>query len=234
MELQFHGKSSLSDTLRVDGDDFTAPASHQEDPVQTLKENLQELHYSSLKDTVFVSSSVTGWSGHVEQNQVGSLRLVDHHLVQLHSRVSYDHVGVALAVAVALREQLLLGPGHVNPVEPAFRLVVYRGSGRVASASASETSAPSLESSHSVQSQVVEEHLEIFLHLDAVVIHLGHAVLVGGETVHILSHKQGMMGCRGLPHRLWIGLWVIGLPPGAGPGHQDGVVLHPPSPADWM
>lgn len=30
--------------LRVDGDDFTATASHQQDPVQTLKENLQELH----------------------------------------------------------------------------------------------------------------------------------------------------------------------------------------------
>lgn len=30
--------------LRIDGDDFTATASHQEDPVQTLEENLQELH----------------------------------------------------------------------------------------------------------------------------------------------------------------------------------------------
>lgn len=30
--------------LRIDGDDFTATAPHQEDPVQTLEENLQELH----------------------------------------------------------------------------------------------------------------------------------------------------------------------------------------------
>lgn len=30
--------------LRVNCDDFTATASHQEDPVQTLHENLQELH----------------------------------------------------------------------------------------------------------------------------------------------------------------------------------------------
>ena len=30
--------------LGVDGDDFTATASHQEDPVQTLEENFQELH----------------------------------------------------------------------------------------------------------------------------------------------------------------------------------------------
>lgn len=30
--------------LRVDSNDFTATASHQEDPVQTLEENLQELH----------------------------------------------------------------------------------------------------------------------------------------------------------------------------------------------
>lgn len=31
-------------SLRVNGDNFTATASHQEDPVQTLHENLQELH----------------------------------------------------------------------------------------------------------------------------------------------------------------------------------------------
>lgn len=39
------------------------------------------------QDTVFVSSSVPRWSRHVEQNQVSSLGLVDHHLVQLHRRV---------------------------------------------------------------------------------------------------------------------------------------------------
>lgn len=148
--------------LRVDSNDFTATASHQEDPVQTLEENLQELHVwdssqgrhiqrlkqiavthhvcphhppfycsclsqwafhysyihiknplfsvgssqqdsfshchltgsynanmasSCFKDTVFIPSSVPRWSGHVEQNQVSSLRLVDHHLVQLDSCV---------------------------------------------------------------------------------------------------------------------------------------------------
>lgn len=40
-----------------------------------------------MKDTVFISSSVLGWSRHVEQDQVSSLRLVDHHLVQLDSCV---------------------------------------------------------------------------------------------------------------------------------------------------
>lgn len=31
-------------SLRVNGDNFTATTSHQQDPVQTLHENLQELH----------------------------------------------------------------------------------------------------------------------------------------------------------------------------------------------
>lgn len=53
--------------LRVDGDDFTATASHQEGPVQTLEKNLQELH------VVFISSSVPWRSRHVEQNQMSSL-----------------------------------------------------------------------------------------------------------------------------------------------------------------
>lgn len=53
--------------LRVDGDDFTSTASHQKDPVQALEENFKELH------VVLVSSSVLGWSWHVEQNQVSSL-----------------------------------------------------------------------------------------------------------------------------------------------------------------
>lgn len=34
----------LGGFLGVDGDDFTATASNQEDPIQTLEENLQELH----------------------------------------------------------------------------------------------------------------------------------------------------------------------------------------------
>lgn len=46
--------------LRVDSDDFTATSSHQEDSVETLEENLQELH------VVLVSSSVPRRSGHVE------------------------------------------------------------------------------------------------------------------------------------------------------------------------
>lgn len=33
---------------------------------------------------------------------------------------------------------------------------------------------------------------------------LPQAVLISGETVHILGHKQGLMGCCGLPHRLWM------------------------------
>lgn len=41
--------------------------------------------------------------------------------------VAHGHVGVALAVAVALSEQLVLGPGHVDPVRPGVGLVVYGG-----------------------------------------------------------------------------------------------------------
>lgn len=42
-------------------------------------------------------------------------------------QVAHGHVGVALAVAVALQEQLVLGPGHVNAVGPDFGLVIYSG-----------------------------------------------------------------------------------------------------------
>lgn len=45
-----------------------------------------------LKDTVLISSSVPRWPGHVEQNQVGALRLVDHHLIQLDSRVHATNI----------------------------------------------------------------------------------------------------------------------------------------------
>lgn len=38
------GVRSLKFILRIDGDDFTAAASHQKDPVQTFQKNLQELH----------------------------------------------------------------------------------------------------------------------------------------------------------------------------------------------
>lgn len=45
-------------------------------------------------------------------------------------QVPHGHVGVALAVAVALCEELVLGPGHVNPLRTRFRLVVDGGVGR--------------------------------------------------------------------------------------------------------
>lgn len=35
---------SFFPSLRINGNDFTAPASDQEDPVQTLHEDFQELH----------------------------------------------------------------------------------------------------------------------------------------------------------------------------------------------
>lgn len=44
-------------------------------------------------------------------------------------QVPHSHVGVALAVAVALGEEFVLGPGHVNPVRTSFRLVIYGGVG---------------------------------------------------------------------------------------------------------
>lgn len=125
-------KLELFPSLRINGNDFTAPASDQEHPVQTLHEDLEELHIwrpsqgaehkttsgnntsasllltvklsslcpwvfnnkqitvtecSGFKDTVFVSSSVLRWSRHVEQDQLGPLWLVHHHLIQLYSRV---------------------------------------------------------------------------------------------------------------------------------------------------
>lgn len=45
-------------------------------------------------------------------------------------QVPHGHVGVALAVAIALCEELVLGPGHVNPLRTGFRLVVDGGVGR--------------------------------------------------------------------------------------------------------
>lgn len=36
--------SGVFPSLGVDGDDFSATSSHQEDAVETLQENLQELH----------------------------------------------------------------------------------------------------------------------------------------------------------------------------------------------
>lgn len=56
-----------NERLRVDSDDLAAAPADQEDPVETLKQNLQELH------VVLVARSVLGRSRHVEQDQVGSL-----------------------------------------------------------------------------------------------------------------------------------------------------------------
>lgn len=48
------------------------------------------------------------------------------HYLRFHvKQVAHGHVGVALAVAVSLREQLFLGPGHVNPLGPGLGLVIY-------------------------------------------------------------------------------------------------------------
>lgn len=49
------------------------------------------------------------------------------HLRSHVEQVPHGHVGVALAVAVALCEQLVLGPGHVNPLRTSFCLVVDGG-----------------------------------------------------------------------------------------------------------
>lgn len=48
------------------------------------------------------------------------------------------------------------------------------------------------------------QHASIVNHPPHVDGALPQAVLVGGETVHILSNEQGMMGRCGLPHRLWM------------------------------
>lgn len=45
-------------------------------------------------------------------------------------QVPHGHIGVALAVAVALREEFVLSPGHVNPLRNSFRLVIYGSVGR--------------------------------------------------------------------------------------------------------
>lgn len=48
--------------------------------------------------------------------------------LRLHvEQVAHSHVGVALPVPVALREELVLRPGHVNPIRGTFSFVVYCG-----------------------------------------------------------------------------------------------------------
>lgn len=73
--------SSVKPRAAADSGDNSLWVHHYERPLH------KNMDYSCFKDTVFVSSSVPRWSGHVEQNQVSSLRLVDHHLVQLDSCV---------------------------------------------------------------------------------------------------------------------------------------------------
>lgn len=48
--------------------------------------------------------------------------------LRLHvEQVADSDVGVALAVPIPLREELVLSPGHVNPLGSTFCLVIYRG-----------------------------------------------------------------------------------------------------------
>lgn len=42
-------------------------------------------------------------------------------------QIAYSHVGVALAVTITLCEELILGPGHMNPIRPSVGLVIYGG-----------------------------------------------------------------------------------------------------------
>lgn len=48
--------------------------------------------------------------------------------LRLHvKQVTYSHAGVAFAVTISLCEELVLGPGHVNPLGPSVGLVIYHG-----------------------------------------------------------------------------------------------------------
>lgn len=54
--------------------------------------------------------------------------------LRLHvKQVTYSHIGVALAVTITLCEELVLSPGHVNPLGPTFSLVIYCGMRRCVS-----------------------------------------------------------------------------------------------------
>lgn len=46
------------------------------------------------KDTVLFSTLAFGWSRHVQQHQLGSLRLLDHDLIQFHCCVHSSHVSL--------------------------------------------------------------------------------------------------------------------------------------------
>lgn len=48
--------------------------------------------------------------------------------LRLHvEQVANSYVGIALAVPIPLCEELVLSPGHVNPLGSTFCLVIYRG-----------------------------------------------------------------------------------------------------------
>lgn len=47
------------------------------------------------------------------------------------------------------------------------------------------------------------QHASVMNHPPHINSALPKTVLVGGETVHILSHQQGLVGCGGLTYRLW-------------------------------
>lgn len=58
-------KMELFPSLRINGNDFTAPASDQEDPVQTLHEDFKELHiwgHSQGEEHMITSTNNTATS----------------------------------------------------------------------------------------------------------------------------------------------------------------------------
>lgn len=74
--------------LRVNGDDLPAATSDQQHPLQSLCEDLQELH------VVLIPALVFGWSWHVQQHQLGSLGFVNYNLIQFHCSVHSSHISL--------------------------------------------------------------------------------------------------------------------------------------------
>lgn len=57
-------KVELIPSLRINGNDFTTPASNQEDPIQTLHEDFEELHvWWHSQDEEHIS---TFWTWHIK------------------------------------------------------------------------------------------------------------------------------------------------------------------------
>lgn len=84
----------------------------------TLFQNVQLLLFSALSATNPQARFFLG--GSCSAQTMGYLRF---HVEQ----VTHGDIGVAFAIAKALREQFVLGPRHVNPVGPGLGLVIYRG-----------------------------------------------------------------------------------------------------------